>query len=544
MKVRKVRRKDSSSAWNFNFNNGNENWNNRNNSNNKRGFAVRSRRRLAFLFTYNNIYRAYLDCRKRKRNKQSALAFEFNAEQNLLELTRELVQKTYRPFPSFCFIAQNDKHREVFAADFRDRVVHHFLVRRLEKIWEPIFIHDSFACRKGKGTHAAVKRLQSFARKVTTNQTRHAWFCQLDIRAFFPSIDRQILLDQHLQRLKNKDLRWLSEIIIMHDPSKDPVFNCSKDKWLRVPAQKSLFSVPEGKGLPIGNLTSQFFANVYLNVLDQYVKHKLKARYYVRYVDDLVLLHEDRQRLEQWKMNIAEFLKNSLKLELNPNRQIVRPISNGINFLGYIIRPSHLYVRRRTINRCKLSVWNQTKQMQQIKCNKHSIEFCPENYEKLYRTLSSYFGAFSHASCHKLIQSLLNKFTVLNALFVNCGHKVIKRWKINYRPANLYAQYHFFRAKFRGVIIFQVGCFFELYNQDALWAGRNIGMKRIRPRKGFYARCGFHIDVLERFMCRTSKIPVLYVFQSDYVHGGLAERIGTRIDFPKLYDADIFQYDN
>lgn len=484
------------------------------------------------MFTYKDIYRAYLDCRRRKRNKRSALAFEINAEQKLLELTNELAQKIYRPLPSFCFIAQNDKHREVFAADFRDRVVHHYLVHRLEKIWEPIFIHDSFACRKGKGTHAAVKRLRSFTRKITANQTRRAWFCQLDIKAFFPSIDRRILLNQILSRLENSDLRWLSEIIILHDPIKDPVFTCSRAKWRKVLAQKSLFSVPEGKGLPIGNLTSQFFANVYLNDLDQYIKHKLKARYYVRYVDDLVLAHQDRQRLEQWEKSIEAFLKSNLKLELNPNRQIIRPISNGINFLGYIVRPSHVYVRRRMAKRCKHSVRLQTKQMVQIKSNKRSIIFCPQNYQKLFCTINSYLGAFSHASCHNLVQSLLDTFPVLKTLFIHRGNKVIKRWAINYKPANLYVQYNFFRSRFSGAIIFQVGCFFEMYNGDAVWAKRNIGMKRIYPRKGFYARCGVHLNALEGLTRRISGRSVLYIFQSDHVHGGLAQRIGVRIDFP------------
>ncbi|MDI6784526.1 MAG: reverse transcriptase domain-containing protein, partial [bacterium] len=147
------------------------------------------------LFTYQNIYRAYQDCRRKKRGKHSALAFELNAEENLLELTRELQEHTYQPSVSFCFVSKNDKYREVFAADFRDRVVHHCLVRYLEKVWEPIFIFDTYACRKGKGTHAAVSRLQSFLQKVTINRTQRAYYAQLDIKSFFPSIDRNILLD-------------------------------------------------------------------------------------------------------------------------------------------------------------------------------------------------------------------------------------------------------------------------------------------------------------------------------------------------------------
>ena len=365
---------------------------------------------MASLFTFENVYRAYLDCRRKKRGKQAALAFEVNAEQYLLQLTRELEDRTYHPFPSFCFVAKNDKHREVFAADFRDRVVHHLLVRRLEKIWEPVFIYDSYACRKGKGTHGAVERLRSFTHKVTANQTRRAWFAQLDIRAFFPSIDRNILLSMVLSRLQNEELRWLSELLILHDSTIDPVFTCSPEKWKNVPTQKSLFSVPSGKGLPIGNLTSQFFANVYLNSLDQFVKHSLKVRWYMRYVDDLVLLDLDRHTLQDWTEEIGTFLKNTLKLDLHPNRRIIRPVSNGIDFVGYIVRPSHLYIRKRVVEKCKTAIINQTKGMLKRDNNCISMVFMPGACHKLYCTLNSYL-------VKQRVKSTLSSFLIYPSSF-------------------------------------------------------------------------------------------------------------------------------
>jgi len=486
---------------------------------------------MASLFTFENIYRAYLDCRRKKRGKATALAFEVNAEQNLIDLTRELARRSYRPSPSFCFVAKNDKHREVFAADFRDRVVHHLLVRHLEKIWEPVFIYDSFACRKGKGTHNAVARLHSFTCRVTANRTRRAWFAQLDIKAFFPSIDRRILLAQVFSRLKNEELRWLSEILILHDPSKDPVFMCTRKKWRNVPPHKSLFSVPSGKGLPIGNLTSQFFANVYLNSLDQFVKHTLKARYYIRYVDDLALLHQDRNALCRWMDEIGEFLRYVLKLELHPNRRIIRPVSNGIDFLGYIVRPSHLYIRRRVARKCKDAIIRQTQTMVKRKGQKNSLVFPPESYQKLHRTLNSYLGAFSHASCHTLAQSLFDNSRPLRTLFARTGFKGVKRWTLNFSPKNLYTQYRFFRARFNGVIVFQVGCFFELYDRDAIWAAKELGVAKIHPRKGFYARCGVHVKRLESLYDRITGRDVLCVYQTDRIHGRVVQRIGIRIDY-------------
>ena len=330
---------------------------------------------MASLFSFENLYRAYLDCRRKKRGKIAALAFEQTAEAELLDLARALREKTYRPSPSFCFIAKNDKHREVFAASFRDRVIHHLVVRYLEPIWEPVFIHDSYACRRGKGTHAGVDRLQSFARKVTANQTRKAWFLQMDIKAFFPSMDRRVLLGMLLKQLGDEEMRWLVKVVLEHEPTKDPVFTCPRSKWRNIPRQKSLFCMPEGKGLPIGNLTSQFFANVYLNALDQFAKHTLKARYYVRYVDDFVLLHHDRVQLTEWRERIDEFLQGELFLRLNPRRQFIRPISNGIDFLGYIIRPSHLLVRRRTAAKCKRTVGSQVEVMKRQDDNGVALHF-------------------------------------------------------------------------------------------------------------------------------------------------------------------------
>jgi len=486
---------------------------------------------MASLFTFENLYRAYLDCRRKKRGKMAALAFEVNAEQYLLELTRELSDRTYRPSSSFCFVAKNDKHREVFAADFRDRVVHHLLVRRLEKTWEPVFIYDSYACRKGKGTHGAVERLRSFTRKVTANETRLAWFAQLDIRAFFPSIDRGILLSFVLSRLQNEELRWLSEILILHDPTTDPVFTCPPKKWRNVPTHKSLFSVQSGKGLPIGNLTSQFFANVYLDALDQFVKHTLKVRWYIRYVDDLVLLDGDRHTLQEWTEEIDAFLKKTLKLELHGHRRIIRPVSNGIDFVGYIVRPSHLYIRRRVVEKCKTAITDQTKGMLKRMNHCISMVFMPGACHKLYCTLNSYLGAYSHASSYHLVQSIFNKNLPLRIIFKDKGFKVIKRWRPPFRSTNLYTQYRFFRARYRGLLLFQVGCYLEMYDKDALWAIKHLGMKRIFPRKGFYARCGISMKRLKAFSKRLAGQNVLYVFQTGRMHGRVLERVGVRADY-------------
>ena len=198
-----------------------------------------------------------------------------------------LLDRSYEPNRSVCFFVRRPKLREVFAANFRDRVVHHVLVGHLEKTWEPIFIHDSYACRKGKGVHAGVARLQSFLRRATANGTREAFYLQLDIRNYFMSIDKQRLfamLDAKLRPAKPDDdaAHWWCHKLVFHDCTVNPVMKGDPQLADKLPPHKTLFHAPPGKGLPIGNLNSQFFANVYLNALDQFVKHGLEDREFKR----------------------------------------------------------------------------------------------------------------------------------------------------------------------------------------------------------------------------------------------------------------------
>ena len=215
------------------------------------------------LFSLANIQRQYIACRRNKRNTVNALRFEARQELNLLALRDALAERSYEPGRSVCFFVKRPKLREVFAADFRDRVVHHVLVSYLERIWEPVFIHDSYACRKGKGVHAAVARLQQFMRQATANGTRPAYYLQLDIRNYFMSIDKQRLFAMLAARLRpqrEEDLeaRWLAEKLVFHDCTRAPVLKGDPRLLGKLPPHKTLFRTPQGKGLPIGNLNSQF----------------------------------------------------------------------------------------------------------------------------------------------------------------------------------------------------------------------------------------------------------------------------------------------
>lgn len=244
-------------------------------------------------FSFTDLVEAYLDCRRTKRNSASALAFEQRLEYNLATLHDELTSGAYRPGPSICFVITRPKVREVWAAAFRDRIVHHLLYRKIGPRFEAGFIADSCACIPGRGTLYAARRLEGKVRSQTQNWSRPGYYLKLDLANFFVSIDKRIVGQQLTKRITEPWWRQLALDILFHDPRRDVVTQGRPEEFARVPAHKSLFNQDAHHGLPIGNLSSQFFANVLLDAFDQHVKHKLKARHYIRYVDDMVLLHED-----------------------------------------------------------------------------------------------------------------------------------------------------------------------------------------------------------------------------------------------------------
>jgi hypothetical protein len=263
---------------------------------------------IALDLSLENLYRAYYRCRRNKRNTANALRFEAEQEKNLLDLREALLDGSYRPSRSVCFFTTLPKLREILAADFRDRVVHHLLVGHLEQIWEPVFIHDSYACRRGKGVHRAVERLQQFIGQVSANGTRRVWYLQLDVRNYFMSIDRHLLFAMLAARLDDEVALRLTRTLVFHEVTAHCEVRGARTLIKRIPAHKTLFGAGPGKGLPIGNLNSQFFANVYLDRLDQFVKHELRCRHYLRYCDDFVLLARERDELVAWQARIEAYL--------------------------------------------------------------------------------------------------------------------------------------------------------------------------------------------------------------------------------------------
>ena len=299
--------------------------------------------------TVEELLQAYYDCRKNKRNTNNAIAFELNLEQNIMNLYNDLMDGSYKPTRSICFVVTRPKPREVWAANFRDRVVHHLLYNRISKRFHNSFIYDSSACIPERGTLFGAKRLESKVRSITQNWSKEAYYMKCDFSNFFVSIDKRILLSILAKKIHEPWLMSLAEIIVMHDPMNDVEIRSAQELLDLIPTHKSLFNSPITHGLPIGNLSSQFFANVYLNELDQFIKHVLQAKHYVRYVDDFVLLSKDKDQLLEWLGKIEEFSLGKLGLTLNPKKTIIQPIDRGIDFVGHVVKPWRTTARKRTV---------------------------------------------------------------------------------------------------------------------------------------------------------------------------------------------------
>ena len=489
------------------------------------------------LFSLENLYRQYIACRRNKRNTVNALRFEARQELNLLELRDALAARSYEPSRSVCFFVERPKLREIFAADFRDRVVHHVLVSYLEKTWERVFIHDSYACRKGKGVHAAVARLQEFMRQATANGTRCAWTLQLDIRNYFMTIDRGRLFAMlgarfDARRADDADARWLTEKLVFHDCTRDPVMQGDPRLIERLPPHKTLFRALPDKGLPIGNLNSQFFANVYLNALDQFVKHELKCRWYLRYCDDFVLVARTPEQLRDWKGRITDFLSGRLALQLNPTRERLRPVADGVDFLGYIVRPHHLLVRRRVVGHLREALSKSEARLVLRNPRATLYRFDAEALDALQARLASYLGHLKRASCRRLVAAIWARHAWLVGYFEldRAALRLKRRDRAPQGAQTVLAQYRHWREAFPGdVVLIQIGAFVERLQWppqrlrvDVAGSSSESGLRRMRAtRRG--ALEGFPISQLRR------RVAALLAAGHDVTFVGQAGESGTRV---------------
>lgn len=300
--------------------------------------------------TVEDVFYAYYDCRRQKRNSWSALKFEEHLEKNLIQLHRELVDRIWTPGRLSCFVITFPKPREIWASDFRDRVVQCVFYNRWRERFHNSFIYDTYACIPGRGTLMGSKRVEKMMRSVSHNYQEESYVLKADFANFFVSIDKFILEEILFRRITSDWDQWMCKKILWTDIRSNPLIKSSRDLLALVPKFKSLLHAPFDRGLPIGNLTSQFFANIYLNEVDQFTKHQLKSRHYGRYVDDIVMFHESGKELFQRVEAIDDFSRSHLSIALHPKKTSINKIQHGVNFVGYIIKPWRKYVRRSTIS--------------------------------------------------------------------------------------------------------------------------------------------------------------------------------------------------
>jgi hypothetical protein len=365
---------------NMNYNNDNANWNNNNKSNLQSVRCVQDCNGEAgqpASSIFLELHKAYLDARKHKRNTINQLKFERNLEVELLSLCNELETRTYELKPGICFINELPVKREIIAADFRDRVIHHLLYNRIYPALDRKFIYDSYSCRVGKGTLFGIERVRKFLKS-----SGKVWVLRLDIQGFFMAINRSILFDLIISGLHGEisdSSEFLIRKIVFNDPLKNSLFKSPKSAWNNLPPDKSLMYSAPDCGLPIGNLTSQIFANVYLNPLDHFVKRDLKIKCYGRYVDDMVLIHGDKRVLLNSISRIREFLQSELKLTLHPKKIRLQPADKGFAFLGAYIYPGGVSAGKRIVKNFRECIFNPF-----------------ASPEKQTQRVQSYLGLFAH----------------------------------------------------------------------------------------------------------------------------------------------------
>lgn len=370
-----------------------------------------------YFLLLEDLLRAYRSASKNKRWKKDCIAFDFDYELELCELARQIQSFDYQIRPSKCFIVSEPVYREVLAADFRDRIVHHYICHYIEEHLEALLIEDCYSCRKGKGTSYGVDRLEHHIRSASENYTKTCYVLQLDISAYFMSIDRKLLLTKvntlmkHIGEKKNEVGRplkefkkhhyitYLLEQLISHDCYANSVYHGNPNLKNKLPQSKSLKYAKEGCGLPIGNLTSQFFSNLYLNEFDHYIKRVLKVKHYGRYVDDFYLIDNNPQTLVPLIEKIRLYLLKHCRLVLHPKKIKIQEVKKGVSFLGMHLKPYRRYTTRDLSKRISFKV--NKLDLQYDKCMKTG-----DGQQYLRSSCASYWGIFEGTASYKFRESL------------------------------------------------------------------------------------------------------------------------------------------
>ena len=453
----------ATNAWNLNFNNGNQNNNNKSTNRNR----VRPVSALIWkkVVTGEDIFEAYFDCRRRKRGKRSSIIYEMNYEERLIELRDAINDRSYFPSKSICFVVTRPRHREVFAADFCDRIVHHYIALRLEPLFEMVFNDRTFNCRKGKGQLYGIECLKKDMYECSAGYTRDCWIAKLDLQGFFMSINKQMLanmldnfivenytpgskmralmadeeylerrdfpgevrkmmLDYRYDGSDIEDVRFVTRTVILHKPEENCIMRSPAQMWSHLSANKSLFTNGDGLGIAIGNLFSQLFANFLLNRLD-WALEQYGIKCHGRYVDDFYMIHEDKELLLRTVPKIREVLA-SAGLTLHPRKFYLQHYTKGVSFTGCIVKPGRVYVEGRVCASFRSAV------------RRINNEKTLSGLRKDVDSINSYLGLTRHCneygSRRRLLQQLAPR------VFLRCyvkGHFEILKLKNRYKSKNI-----------------------------------------------------------------------------------------------------------
>ena len=311
------------------------------------------------IISIENLLLAWQEFIRGKRHKKDVQEFQLNLIDNIFFLHNDLKNKTYIHGGYYAFNISDPKPRNIHKASVRDRLLHHAIYRILYTYFDTKFIHDSYSCRLDKGTHKAIERFRQFSYKISKNNTRTCWVLKCDIRKFFASIDQDILIEILKKHITDQNILWLMEKVI-----------------------GSFHSTGIGKGLPLGNLTSQLLVNIYMNEFDQFIKHKLKVKYYIRYADDFVVMSHDKNNPLENIRYIVCFLEKKLLLELHPDKLFIKTLSSGVDFLGWVHFPTHRVLRTTTKRRMFKALAGNPKE----------------------ETIQSYLGMLGHGNTYKLMK--------------------------------------------------------------------------------------------------------------------------------------------
>ncbi|MDD2496063.1 MAG: reverse transcriptase/maturase family protein [Tissierellia bacterium] len=366
-----------------------------------------------------DLFRAYYDARINKGHSYSILFFERNYETRIFELYKEIIKNRYIISPSICFISFKPLKREIFAANFRDRIVHHFIYNYINPIFERLFLSDNYSCRIGRGTSYGIKRLNHFIRSCSNNYKKDCYVLKLDIKGYFMAIDHNILyqkVEKTLNRFRETEnfnidliLRLIRQVIF-HDSTRGCIVKGKREDWQGLPKTKSLFFAGKDKGLPIGNLTSQLFGNVYLNDFDHFVRYELNCNYYGRYVDDIVIVHQDKEYLKSIIPILRSYLKDNLSLELHPKKIYLQHYSKGVRFLGAVIKPYRLYIANQT----KKNFYKKTEYWNDFFMENHNID--KKDLDAFLSSENSYLGIIKRYNTYQLRKKIITQKLSLELL--------------------------------------------------------------------------------------------------------------------------------